>query len=388
MTGLWSRAIPGLIGALLLLPGLVQAQDWNRVDAAVEQGITQRIYPGAVLVVGRGDTILYSKGYGHYTWAARSEVPDPQKSLWDLASLTKVVATTPAVAVLVEKKKLDLDAPVSRYLPEFTGGKKAQVTVRMLLNHSSGLPAGYPIYKEAKNPAEARALVFRVPLARTPGSGVIYSDLNAILAGMIVERVSGVTLDRYAQDHVFTPIGLGSGVLWKPTAAEQTRTVPTGKFRDTPVGGVVYDQNAAALGGVSGHAGLFATGSGLARYFQSWLRATGKRQQAGWAHPGTLNDFIRLTPGTDSRVLGWDTPSIIAGSEYSLYGKCATRTTVGHTGWTGTMGWFDRSNDLFLVLLTNRSFDPANPDASFKQLKEVRVAVSDAARRASGEKGC
>ena len=170
----------------VLLPPRLPAQSYAAIDSAVRQGITKGVFPGAVVVVGRADTILYSKGYGRFTWNRRSKVPDPATSLWDLASVTKVVGTTTSAAVLVNQGRLDLDALVSSYLPEFNGIDKGQVTVRMLFDHTSGLPPYARLWREAASAPEALRRLYSVPLERQPGLSAHYSDLNAMIAGLVV----------------------------------------------------------------------------------------------------------------------------------------------------------------------------------------------------------
>ena len=371
------------IAALMLGVAVhVAAQRFSAVDHAVRSGIDTGIYPGAVVVVGRSDTILYAHGYGNYTWSASSRVPDIATTRWDLASLTKVVATTSATAVLVQKHKLDLDAPVSRYLPEFAGGKKNEVTVRMLLNHTSGMPAYVKLWQKAKTVDAARRELFAVPLRRAPGASAEYSDLNAMLAGLVVERVSGAPLATFVDSAVFAAIGMTS-THFRLAPTDKVFAVPTGRYRGTPVGGVVNDQNAVALGGVSGHAGVFSTGLDMARFAQAWLKASDNH--GDWLNRKTVNEFLTRSDHSDTRVLGWDTPIAAGGTKTSLYGECATKTTFGHTGWTGTEIWIDPKQDLFVVLLTNRSFAPRNPKQSFVELKEVRAKVADAVRSILGK---
>ena len=361
----------------------MQAQRFTAVDTAIRSGIDTGIYPGAVVVVGRADTILYARGYGHYTWNVASSTPDPTSTRWDLASLTKIVATSSATAVLVQQHKLDLDAPVSRYLPEFVGGTKSAVTVRMLLNHTSGMPPYVKFWLSAHSAADARKQLLATPLRRTPGASAEYSDLNAMLAGLIVERVSGQPLENFAEAAVFQPLGMTS-THYRPTATDKTNAAPTGRYRGQPVGGVVNDQNAVVLGGVSGHAGVFSTGIDMARFAQAWLQATADHGK--WLTRNTVAEFFTHTPVSGTRVLGWDTPLPPGGKKMSLYGRCATTSTYGHTGWTGTEMWIDPAQNLFVVLLTNRSFAPNNPTRSFTQLKEVRAKVADAVRSVLG--GC
>jgi CubicO group peptidase (beta-lactamase class C family) len=358
------------------------SQRFSTVDHAIATGIDTGIYPGAVVVVGRSDTILYARGYGNYTWSSASPVPNVTSTRWDLASLTKIVATTSATAVLVQQHRLDLDAPVSRYLPEFSGGRKDAVTVRMLLDHTSGMPPYAKLWQTAKTVADARKQLFAIPLRRPPGASAEYSDLNAMLAGLVVERVSGESLSAFVDSAVFRAIGMTS-THYLVAAADKVYAAPTGRYRGTPVGGVVNDQNAVALGGVSGHAGVFSTGIDMARFAQAWLNAS--KDHGKWLTRKTVGEFFTRSAHSDTRVLGWDTPLPPGGKKTSLYGRCATTSTYGHTGWTGTELWIDPAQDLFVVLLTNRSFAPRNPKDSFLELKDVRAKVADAVRSVVGE---
>lgn len=379
------RAVPLLLAlSLSLAPANLSAQRFAAVDAAVVRGIRQGTYPGAVVVVGRGDRVLYAKGYGHITWNTRDKRPSPATTLWDLASLSKVVGTASSAAVLVDQGRLDLDAPVHRYLPEFTGGAKDSVTVRMLLNHTSGLPAWAPIWRMAETADAAEAALVSIPLARAPGADAVYSDLNALLMGLVVSRVAGAPLDAFARDAVFAPLGMGM-TMYQPEPADRTRAVPTRKSDGAAKVGIVNDENARAFNGVAGHAGLFSTGLDLARFAQAWLTDNNKAHLA-WLMPATRAEFITRSSNSGSRALGWDTPHLATDGGPSLYGRCATLGTVGHTGWTGTALWIDPGADLFVILLTNRSYAPRNPAASFEQMRLVRAAVSDAARKALG--GC
>ena len=362
--------------AVTLLANSGAAQTFERVDEAVREGIARGLYPGAVVLVGRRDSILYSRGYGHYTWSPQSRVPDADSTLWDIASISKVVATGATALRLVEAGKLNLDAPVRRYLPRFSGGLKNQVTVRMLLNHTSGLKSYVPIYQKARGSRQrAINLLYAQPLLRVPGDSAEYSDLNALFLGLIVEKVTGLPLDRAAAREVFKPLGM-TQTMYKPPARLRSRIVPTGIWRGQPVPGDVNDQNAAAFGGVAGHAGVFSTAADLGKFAQVWLR-NGLGPEGRWARPETLATFIALGPKTGTRALAWDTPDVHA-EEPSIFGTLISTAAYGHTGFTGTELWIDPTHDLFLVFLTNRAFDPKARD-SVKEMKVVRTAVSDAA---------
>jgi CubicO group peptidase (beta-lactamase class C family) len=292
--------------------------------------------------------------------------------LYDLASLTKVVATVPAVMLLVDRGKVQLDRPVRDYLPDFQGAGKEQVTVRMVLSHTSGLPPWRPFFRQARDAAAMRRMVMEEPLRWTPGRQVEYSDLNGMLMGWIVEAASGEPLDRFAHDQVFAPAGM-SQTLYRPPRAAWRRAAPVGVWRGTPVAGQVHDQNAARLGGVSGHAGLFSTGADLARYAQVLLRGGRTPACSVLIRSGTVALFTQ--PAAAGRGLGWEM------RDTTTTDNTGTRLSVrayGHTGFTGTSLWIDPARDLFVILLTNRVYAP-RARHSIPLLKEIRGRVSDAA---------
>jgi len=351
-------------------------------DPIVQSGIRAGAYPGAVLVVGRADTILFLNGYGRFTWSPRSAAVDPDSTLFDLASLTKIVATTSALMVLVERGAVRLDVPVRTYLPEFQAAGTEGLTVRHLLTHTSGLRATLPLYREADAAAALRRVFAESPIYR-PGTRVLYSDVNAILLGEIVRRAAREPLDRFAAREIFAPLGL-THTLYRPPVALRRRIAPTGEWHGHAVAGEVNDRNAARLGGVAGHAGLFANATDVARFAQ-WI-----------LHEGALPDgrhvvrseTVRLFTtkaadfghGTEARALGWQ--AVPTGETVSSAGTEFGPRSFGHTGWTGTSLWIDPDRGLFVVLLTNRAFAP-RARRSFTVLKEVRGRVADAAAQAS-----
>ncbi len=357
-----------MIFAAFVLQALATAQ----VDQAVSAGIRAGVYPGAVVVVGTRDSVLYARGFGHLTWAPASPAPDPRATLYDLASLTKVIATTPALMLLVERGQVSLDRPVADYLPDFAGVGKEVVTVRHLLAHNSGLRAFLRLDTLARDAAGARAVVMREPLRWKPGTHVEYSDLNAMLLGWIVEAVTGTSLDQFVAREILTPIG-ATEARFRPARAVWPRVAPTGRWHNTPIAGAVSDQNAARLGGVSGHAGLFATGLDVARYAQFWLgdgRTAGGRRLF---RAETLRQFRARQAGT--RALGWELRDSTTSDNW---GQKMGRETFGHTGFTGTSVWIDPGRGLFVVLLTNRVYAPRNP-RPITRLKQIRGQVADAA---------
>ena len=370
-----------ILPLLLVLGSGPQAQ--APYDSIVLSGIRRGAYPGAVLVVGRKDRIVYAKGYGHLTWSSRSPADLPDSTLFDLASLTKAVATTTAAMILVDRGRLALDTPVVRYLPEFHGAGTAGITVRMLLTHTSGLRGDLPTPE--LRALDGPAALLRAVLAETPrtppGSRVVYSDLNFVLLGEIIGRVSGEPLDRFVTREVFAPLGLAD-TRYLPPARLAARAAPTGLWHGHPVAGAVNDPTAAKAGGVSGNAGLFSTGSDLARFAQFLLRGGTRPDGTPLVSPGTLRLFTTRSPqadvGPDHRALGWE--AVPTDEKVSSAGTRFGPRSFGHTGWTGTSLWVDPDRDLFVILLTNRAFAPRSR-TPFTVLKEVRGRLADAAAR-------
>ena len=353
------RAAPPAFGTAML----------DTLRRVLDRAVADSAFPGAFVVVGRRSGIIAQLGAGHLDLAP-SPVPD-EHTLWDMASLTKVLALTSAMMQLVEQGKVELDAPVQRYLPQWTGPNKARVTVRDLLTHRSGLPAWRPIYKEATTPAEALALVVATPLDTLPGVRMVYSDLGAILMGEIVRAVSGQRIDAYTRDHVFAPLGMKeTGYLPDPSLLSRIAPTEVDPWRQRHLRGEVHDENAFALGGVSAHAGLFSTGADLARLAQAYLNG-GMFGGVRIFKESTIRQFTTVQDAAFSnRALGWETPT---GGNSA--GHLMTRPAFGHTGFTGTSFWVDPADDLFVIMLTNR----VNPTRANTKISAWRQAVADAA---------
>lgn len=366
------------LGVLLMavVPVVPGPSRWSEAVRVIESGVRQRVYPGGVLVIGRRDSLLFSTGVGTLTWDHRSLRPDPDETWWDLASLTKVVATSATIMTLVDRGRLELDRPVGNYLPAFHGSGRERVTVRMLLNHTSGLPSYVPFYRTAANREELLAALWRVPLERTPGLREKYSDLNAMLAGLVVESAAVAPLGQIAWQSVFQPLGMARTGFGVPDSSRAAASIV---HHGRAVAGEVNDRNARVMGGVSGHAGLFATGADLARFAQAWLRE-GREASGQWVAASTMRQFLTRSTAGGTRLLGWDSPDF-ARLGRSQFGTLATPTTFGHTGWTGTFLWFDPSRDVFVVFLTNRSLGPTTR-RSMEAMRSVRARLSDAIARA------
>jgi CubicO group peptidase (beta-lactamase class C family) len=373
-----------VLGLLALLQAGTPAITAATFDPIIQNGIRLGAYPGAVLAVGTADSVLYLKGYGRLTWAAGSAAADPDRTLYDLASLTKVVATTTAVMLLADRGRVELDAPVVHYLPEFTGAGTAAITVRELLTHTSGLRGDLPLpaIRGARDAAALMQLAYAETTLARPGTRVVYSDVNAVLLGEIVHRASGVALDTFVTREVFQPLGLIE-TRYRPGRELERRTAPTGVWRGHAVAGVVNDPTAAKLGGVSGNAGVFSTARDVARFAQFILRGGVAANGRRLVRPETVRAFttraVYFGPGTEARALGWQ--AVPTGETVSSAGTRFGPRSVGHTGWTGTSLWIDPDRGLFVVLLTNRAFAPRNRKP-FTVLKGVRGRLADAAAEA------
>ena len=311
-----------------------------QIDEVVRRGISAGGFPGAAVIVGRRGAIVWERGYGTLDWQSRVPV-DAERTMYDLASLTKVVATTAAAMVLVDRGRLGLDEPVVRYLPAFSGGQRNAITIRDLLTHRSGLPAGRDLSRLATGPVSARQAVLSTPLARKPASRVEYSDLGPDVLGFVIEGIAREPLDQFVRRALYEPIGMHS-TTFRPAAALRARIAPTAG----PIArGEVHDGSARALGGVAGHAGLFATAGDLAVFAQLMLDRGVSRATRFFAD-STVSAFTQ--PGPGWRALGWETCS--GGGSCGRY---LSPRAFGHTGFTGTSMWIDPDRELFVIVLTN-----------------------------------
>jgi CubicO group peptidase (beta-lactamase class C family) len=377
-----ARAVTGAPGATLaaaLSDGIpmraassvgMSTERLAQVDRVVLRGINAGGFPGASVVVGRRGYAVVKRGYGTLSWGADAAAAD-ERTIYDLASLSKVVGTTTAIMLLFDEGKLDLDAPVRHYLPEFSGGAKDRVTVRHLLTHRSGLPAGRDLWRIAGTPTDRRRAVLATPVACAPGACFEYSDLGADVLGWVAEAVSGQRLDLLLQERVFGPLGMND-THYRPPAHLRVRIAPTeiAPPRGYPLRGEVHDENAYALGGVAGHAGLFSTAADLSIFAQMMLNG-GSYNGVRVLADSTVRLFTRRAAGT--RALGWDTCNGQGGC-----GSIMTGNAYGHTGYTGTSIWLDPERDMFVVLLTNR-VHAARAQRPAKVISDVRADLADAA---------
>lgn len=342
----------------------------DRLDEILRDAIAHGATPGAALAVGRRGRLVVSAGYGRLDWDRRSpSVTD--STIYDLASLTKVVATTTAAMLLVEEGRLDLDAPIHHWLSRWPSwGFQGRITVRHLLEHTSGLPAGTRLWRREDGPHDFVLSLSELPLRSIPGTVEHYSDLGMILLGFVVERAAGVSLDVLARERIFEPLAMRDSDFQPLLRGRPiSRIAPTEVFRGELLRGIVHDPNAWTLGGVAGHAGLFSSARDLASFAAALL----------WETPDPLvcRTVVRRFATQESRMqrfaLGWETPF-----RWTRWGDYFSRDAVGHTGYTGTGIWIDPGQDLFVVLLTNRVNPTARNQKHLALRREVHRAVRDA----------
>ena len=374
------------VRARAALPDTSQAaaMDQRRLEAIeplVQQAIAEKKLPGAVVLIGRGDRILYQKAIGQRALVPAVE-PMSLDTMFDLASLTKVVATTTSVMILVERGKLRLNDRVATFVPGFERYGKADITIRHLLTHTSGLRPDLDLAEAWTGSDTAIALAIEEVPTSPPGQHFVYSDINFFLLGDIVRRVSGLTLDRFAKQEIFDPLGM-KDTQFLPAASLKARIAPTepclpfswpceGAERQM-LRGVVHDPTARRMGGVAGHAGLFSTAADLA-IFCRMLLGGGAYHGARVLSPLAVEKMTTPVPGADPNVrgLGWDIDSTYSSNR----GELLPIGSFGHTGFTGTSLWLDPTTGLFIVFLSNRVHPDGKGDVTPLRARVATVAAS------------
>jgi beta-glucosidase-like glycosyl hydrolase/CubicO group peptidase (beta-lactamase class C family) len=344
----------------------------EEVDEVVERAVKDSAFPGAVLVIARNGIVVHEKAFGAFDYELYSKSVETN-SIFDLASCTKVISSTSAVMRLVGEGKLNLDEPVVKYFPEFAQNGKEHITIYNLLVHNSGLVAWGKFYEKCKTPQELLDSIFAARLTYKTGDTTIYSDLGLITTGKIIEKITGTTLDRYVDSVFFKPLGMNS-TMYNPPERLWSRVMPTevdDYWRKTGVAikGTVHDENAWALGGVSGHAGLFSTAPNLAIILQMELNG-GTYGGERYLKEDVLQRFTTRQSQKSSRGIGWDTKA----SPRSWAGRLISEKAFLHTGFTGTSVVVDPTRNLIVVFLTNR----VNPTRNNQKIASVRPRVHDA----------
>ena len=361
--------------------------DFTQVDRLIEDGIRSQAFPSAVLVVGNSKGIIYQNAYGRLTYGEESEATN-LRTIYDMASVTKVIATTAAIMQLYDAARIDLNAPVYQYIPEFGNNGKNDITVYNLLVHNSGLTAWTPFYQDPNmdSPQKVKDAIYNCAKEYETGSRTLYSDYNAFLLGEIVERISGLKLDQFCKEKIFNKLNMTDSYFLVPMS-EDYRIAPTENdtyWRNQLLVGYVHDELAAILEGVSGNAGLFSTGPDLFKFMQMMLnngRFTDERRmsplplQDTMFTSSTVELFTSKATGlgyANTRALGWETKP-----EPTKYppacGNKFSSNCFGHTGYTGTSVWCDREKDLVVIFLTNRVY----PTRSSEEVRSIRPKLHD-----------
>ena len=343
---------------------------------AVAQGVLRNAirdgaFPAAVVEVGHHDVVLWRESFGHLSHKAGA-IPATRNTVFDLASLTKAVATTTLAMRAIDRGRLEVDDALITWLAEWRGVDRKQVTIRHLLAHSSGLTGHLPFFNDCRGRVEFEPAICMMPLEYPPGSQSLYSDLGFILLGFVLEDAEGEGLDvqfsELAESYDWGDLRFRPPMSWR----SRTAATEIDKLRGRLLVGEVHDGNSWALGGIAGHSGLFGTAGAVGSFARTVL--AGFRGEATFAQPDTFRIF---TTPTDiigsSRALGWDMMR-----RTSSCGTKMSSVSVGHTGFTGTSLWIDPSVDLYIVLLTNRVYPTGNNDAILRVRPAFHVAVIEA----------
>ena len=371
--------------SMTVVPGSESRERFAAAYRVLESAIAERAFPGCAFGVIAGGSIVLCDSLGRFTYEEKAPEVVPNTK-YDVASLTKVVATTGAAMLLVQRGLLDLDMPVAEFLPGFIVGRDhgspaRRITIRHLLAQTSGLPGYVDFFRTAKTPSELLRACLELPLEAEPGSRAEYSDPGFILFGKALEVLMREPLSTWVRREIVYPLELtGTGFHLPRYLAEGIPpTENDTAFRGRVIQGVVQDENAWLLNGAAGHAGLFSNVPDLLRFAEEILRPARAE-----ANPGTpparlfLADTVecfshRQPPEGSSRALGWDTPS-----ENSSSGRHFSAHSIGHLGYSGCSLWIDLAADLAVVLLTNRTW----PDRANDAIRQVRPAFHDAVREA------
>jgi CubicO group peptidase (beta-lactamase class C family) len=322
--------------------------------ALVRAQVEREAFPGAALAIGNRELVQTVETFGRTYWGEGAPPVHPDSTLYDLASLTKVVATTAAVMALVDDGLLELDAPVRDYLPEFSGADRDQVTVRQLLTHTSGVRAGV-VEVEGETPGAVRRFLLSLSLALAPGEDVLYSDLGFVILGWAAERAAGEPLPRYLRRRVWEPLGMTSTAMGLPTGCGRCAPTLYLEERDEPYAGGSYDEVARRLDSVAGNAGAFSTARDLAR-FAAMIANEGRLGGVRVFRRATVWEFTQPQPGAGTRALGWEVycrEGVVPDQQ-----ACKEVHAFGHTGVTGVSLWVHPEERSWVVLLTNRTYLP------------------------------
>ena len=348
--------------------------NFANVDSTIEAAISDTAFPGAVLLVQKDGKIIYEKAYGHYTYDESSK-PMSINTIFDLASVSKVVATTTAAMICIDRGLFQLDDKVVKYIPEFGQNGKDKITIRNLLLHNSGLIAWKKFYESMTTPEEVLADIYASKLEYETGTKMVYSDWGLITMQQIIQKVTGKSLDVFTKEEIFEPLGMHH-TMYNPPAEIKNNVAPTeydDYWRHRQLQGEVHDEASSLLNGVAGHAGLFSTAPDLAKFLQMILQK-GEYNGKRIVKAETIEMFIKKQSDLSTRGLGWDTKS----PDHSSAGDLFSMKSYGHTGYTGTSVWTDPTRNLFVILLTNRVYPTRNNTKIIRVRPRVHNAVIEA----------
>lgn len=356
----------------------------NRVRRFMQDGIDDAVFPGAVLLVAKRSEILFLEAFGHARlWPTRKAMTED--TVFDLASLTKPLATTLSIMVLIEAGQIRLDQPLGDLIAAFSKTEKRDITVSQLLSHASGLPAYHPYY-ETLRALDLRQIkttlheyLLRQPLVHPPGAACLYSDLGFMILQWIIETTTGRRLDDFTSRAVYGPLGM-DGLFFNPLPYRKDASYAATEdcpWRGKVLEGAVHDDNAYTMGGVAGHAGLFGAAQSVYALLRQLLNAYHGLPGKDLFHPDTVKTFFKRQLPTASWALGFDTPS----RPDSSSGAYFSDRSVGHLGFTGTSFWMDLDRQIIVVLLTNR----IHPDRNNNRIKAFRPQLHDTVMKSLGK---
>lgn len=347
-----------------------QNQFFNDVDLVINKAIEDKSFPGAVVLVWKDGQTIFEKAYGNFTYDLTSPKVKTN-TIYDLASLTKVVATTTAAMICYDRNLISLDDRVIKFIPEFGENGKENITIKNLMIHNSGLPAWKKFYGRDLKYDDVINEIYSSQLEYKPGEKTVYSDLGIITLGKIIEKVTGMKLDTFCRDEIFFPLKMNS-TFFNPNDSLKIFCAPTetdNYWRMKTLQGEVHDETSAMLNGVAGHAGLFSTADDLAK-LMSVLINKGKFEQKQFIKHSTIELFTKRYSAESTRAIGWDTKS----DSGSSAGKYFSKNSFGHTGYTGTSIWADPERNLFVVFLTNRVY----PTRENTKIQKIRPQLHNA----------
>lgn len=340
------------------------------IDSVIVRAIKDSTFPGAVVLVSNDGEVIYEKGFGHFTYDESSSKVGTT-TIYDLASLTKVIATTTAAMICIDRNLFKLDDPVYKHIPEFSENGKEAITIKNLFLHNSGLPAWKKYYNKNFEAESIIKNIYETKPEYPAGTKTVYSDLGIIVLGKLIETVTEKKLNRFCKDEIFIPLTMNN-TYFNPPDSVKYKIPPTeidDYWRKKLVQGEVHDETSSLLGGVAGHAGLFSTAEDLSKLCRLLLDG-GTFNGKLFIKPETIKLFTTKYSPKSTRALGWDTKSATRSSAGSKFSK----TSFGHTGFTGTSIWIDPVRKLFVVFLTNRVY----PSRENKKIINVRPKLHNA----------